>query len=64
MSGHNDGVVWGVNAFGHIFRRRGNGWQQIGGRLQHVSCGESGVWGVNSGSAIYYRKGTYGGGIR
>jgi len=64
VSGHNDEVVWGVNNQDRIYRRRGDVWEQVEGRLKHVSCGESGVWGVNSANDIFYRKGTYGGSKR
>ena len=36
-------------------------WEKIGGQLDVVSCGESGVWGVNHEDEPWYRTGTYGG---
>jgi len=65
VCGNNDDVVWGVDAVGHVHRRSGNSWQEIGGRyFKHVSCGESGVWGVKNNNEVYYRTGTYGHGDR
>ena len=52
--------VWGVNNGDYIYRRTGNSWQQVSGRLKVVSVGQSGVWGVNSNDDIFYRTGTYG----
>ena len=52
--------VWGVNSGDHIYRRTGDSWQQVSGRLKVVSVGQSGVWGVNSNDDIFYRTGTYG----
>ncbi|KAL5254986.1 hypothetical protein ACHWQZ_G014437 [Mnemiopsis leidyi] len=52
--------VWGVNSGDYIYRRTGDSWQQVSGRLKVVSVGQSGVWGVNSNDDIFYRTGTYG----
>ena len=52
--------VWGVNSGDYIYRRTGNRWQQVSGRLKVVSVGLSGVWGVNSNDDIFYRTATYG----
>ncbi len=46
--------VWGVNASNDIFRWTGSGWQNIPGKLSHVSVGADGsVWGVNASSVIF-----------
>ena len=49
-----------MNSGDYIYRRTGNRWQQVSGRLKVVSVGLSGVWGVNSNDDIFYRTATYG----
>ena len=48
--------VWGVNKDDNIYRlKQDTAWQQISGKLKHVSVGEAGVWGVNRNDDIFYR---------
>ncbi len=55
---YNSPPVWGVNFGGYIYRRDGNSWTCIEGRLKHVSVGSDGtVWGVNSSDLIYRYNG-------
>lgn len=50
-------IVWGINRADHIFILNGNGLSTVGGALEHVTVGDSGVWGVNDARMIYYREG-------
>ena len=49
-----------MNSGDYIYRRTGNTWQRVSGRLKVVSVGQSGVWGVNANDDIFFRTGTYG----
>ena len=60
VSQYNDGVVWGVDKNEDVFRRVGNSWERIDGKVMQVSVGYGGVWAVASDQKIYYRKGTFG----
>jgi len=60
VSAYDDSVVWGVFNK-RIYRWTGSAMENIGGELDVVSCGESGVWGVNHEDEPWYRTGTYGG---
>ena len=55
-----DQEVWGVNKADQIYKRPVDGsgkWQNVGGRLKHVSASGHGyIWGVNSGDHIYKCK--------
>lgn len=51
-------TVWGVNASGEIWRRNGNAWQNIAGRLKQLDVGTGdNVWGVNANDEIWRRDG-------
>ena len=48
----------GVNSSDNIYRRSGNGWVKVAGKLQQISVGSSSqLWGVNSNNNIYRRSG-------
>ncbi|CAH2318818.1 fish-egg lectin-like [Pelobates cultripes] len=47
------GQVYGVNDADDIFRLNGDNWEQVPGKLIHVSVGPAGVWGANRQNSIY-----------
>lgn len=54
-----DGTVWGVDQNQAIYRRDGNTWTLIPGKLVDIAVGSRDlVWGVDKDDAIYRRDGT------
>ena len=51
--------VWGIWKQ-KIYRWTGKKWVRIGGGLQMVDVGPSGVWGCNKAQQIWHQKSTYG----
>ena len=51
-------AVWATDAKQDIYYLNGVTFEQVKGKLIHVSSGESGVWGVNAQNNIFYREGT------
>ena len=60
-----NGAVWGVNKNGNIFTRAGvsrknpigQGWVRVGGRLNYVTVGCTGVYGVGLKYAVWRYNG-------
>lgn len=48
---------WGVDPSDNIYAVQKGTLRKVGGKLMHVSSGESGVWGVSRNRYIYIRKG-------
>ena len=51
-------AVWAIDVKQDIYYLNGINFEQVQGKLIHVSSGESGVWGVNEQNNIFYREGT------
>jgi hypothetical protein len=51
-------AVWATDANQDIYYLNGIIFEQVQGKLIHVSAGESGVWGVNAQNNIFYLDGT------
>ncbi len=49
--------VWATDSNQDVYYLNGNKFEQVPGKLIHVSSGEAGVWGVDEQNKIFYREG-------
>lgn len=49
--------VWATDSNQDVYYLNGSSFEQVAGKLVHVSSGEAGVWGVDAQSKIFFREG-------